>query len=165
MAVCIDICTGNHALIAHIGNDRALIGHIKFASFIRLIGDRTIGGLDKQLCFAIFIHIVKHKLVKVGTRGHFQTHVQSPQRSTVHLIDVKDGRRGRCHSLARVKCIVRIPFYNDFILSIAIHITHAGIIDRIRRKVSVFGGLGFRLLQRDAHIIVFQSGNSLAVIL
>ena len=154
MTIGTNIASGNHALVTNVGYKSACIGHIKFAFCVRLVRGGTVRGLHKQLCLAVLIQIIEHELVEVCTGGHFQTHIQSPKSSSVHLVNIEDSRRRRSYCLTGVKCVGRIPFYNNFILTIAVNVCSTCIINGIGSQCTVLSRLRFRSLKRNGDIIL-----------
>ena len=92
MAIGFNIGSGRYTPVADIGDNGALIIHVKFTFCIGPVAYGAVRRLDKQLRLAILIHIIHDELIEVRTRRHLQTQVQSPQRSSVHLIHIENSR-------------------------------------------------------------------------
>ena len=66
MSCAVDILSRNNTLITDVGNNCALIIHVKQAICIRSVTDCTVRGLNKELCLSVLVHIVEHELVPMG---------------------------------------------------------------------------------------------------
>ena len=65
MTVGAHIGPGNHSFVANIGDDGALVVHVKLTFRVRLIAYGTVRGLNKELRLAVLIHVIKHELIEV----------------------------------------------------------------------------------------------------
>ena len=87
-------------------------------------------GLANQFCLAIAIEIIDEKLGVVRTGTDVLTQIDAPELGTIQFIAIQD-HIARIAIMRIIMGITWVPFQNQFIFSIAIHIPHAAIIGSI----------------------------------
>ena len=92
--------------------------------------------LANHLCLAIAVEVIDEELGIVGTCTDVLPQVDAPEFLAVQFVAIKDDIT-RITVVRVVVRIGRIPFQDDFILTISIHISHATIIRGIGIGASV----------------------------
>ena len=87
-------------------------------------------GFANQFCLAIAIEIIDEKLGVVRTGTDVLTQIDAPELGTIQFIAIQD-HIARIAIMRIIMGITWVPFQNQFIFSIAIHIPHAAIIGSI----------------------------------
>jgi hypothetical protein len=88
------------------------------------------GGFDHQFSTAIAIEVVDDKRNVMGSGTDVRTHVDAPKERAIETVTVEE--RGTGIAIVRVIAgIGRFPLQDDLILSVAIDISHAGIVGGI----------------------------------
>ena len=84
-------------------------------------------GLANQFSLAVAIEIIDEKLGIVRTGTDVLTQIDAPELGTIQFVAIQD-HIARIAIMRIIMGITWVPFQNQFIFSIAIHIAHAAII-------------------------------------
>ena len=112
-----------------LGGTMPIIG-LRVADDFALAINRTIGGLDHHFGKSVAIEVIDDERHIMCATAYVDTHVDAPKQSTVKPIAIEECQ-ARIAIMRVVVSIRRIPFEEDFVLSVAIDITHRGIVGRI----------------------------------
>ena len=91
---------------------------------------RTRRCLADHFCLAIAVEIIDQELGIVGTGTDILTQIDAPELGSVELVAVEDDL-SRIAVMRIVMGIGRVPFQDDFVFSVSIHIAHATVVGGI----------------------------------
>ena len=104
-------------------------------------------GFANQFCLAIAIEIIDEKLGVVRTCTDVLTQIDAPELGTIQFVAIQEDFT-RISIVRIIVGVSWIPFQNQFIFSIAIHITHAAIIGSIAIALPIGSYTAIRTVDR-----------------
>ena len=121
----------------------AVVG-IRVADDVTLSVDGAVSGFHHNFRTSVAIEVKDHKLGVVGSCTDIGTKVNAPKTFTIEAVAVEE-RIARVAVVSIVVGIGGVPFEDDFVLAVAIHITYRGIVGRVVVAVASGGDatLGF----------------------
>ena len=91
----------------------------------------SISRTYEHLGTTVAIKVIDDERHIVCTAPDVRSHVDTPEERTIHPVTVEE-RIARKPIMCIVVCIGGVPFQEDLIFPVAVHITHTGIVGRIR---------------------------------
>ncbi len=107
--------------------------------------DGAVGGLHHHLRPSVAVEVIGQDLGVVCPRTYVSSEVDAPQACAVQAIAIHVDGRGH-PGLRVVVCVAGLPFQDDLILAVTIHIGHRGVVGRVGH-----GHLAQRLGRRLPH--------------
>ena len=108
-------------------------------------------GLTNQFSLAVAIEIIDEKLGIVRTGTDVLTQIDAPELGAIQFVAIQDDI-ARIAIVRIIMGVTWIPFQNQFIFSIAIHIAHAAIVWGIDVTPSIGSDTTFRTVDRHRSI-------------
>ena len=131
----------------------AVVGSLDFGVGSRLVDVSASSvltarcGLAHHLGMTVTIEVIDEILGVVCSSSDVSSQIDTPQLSAVKFVAV-DNHVSRDTALRIVLGVGRVPFYEEFILSVAIHVAHTHVIGRV--------GIGSSVESAASRTVEFQ---------
>ena len=123
------------------------------ADVVALAVNRAGRGAAHQLRFAVAVEIINHEIHVVRAAADVRAEVNAPEPRAIELVAVEISVAGKT-ALRVVVRVGGIPFQNNFVFTIAVHIAHAAIVRGFIERHAVPSDAAGRRRERDVQVLL-----------
>ncbi len=120
----------NHSIVAVRLVQNAVVGasvSVGVSDYCAVTEFGTLGGLHRELCLAVPVEVIETHLCIVCSLTDVQSQIHTPHKGPVHFICV-DQIAFIADSTSGVVISAGFHLYNEFVLSVAVKVTHRNVV-------------------------------------
>ena len=138
------------------GGSVAVVGS-GVADHLALCVAGAVGGAHHHFGAAVTVEVADDERYVMRPAADVDAHVDAPEQRTVEAVAVEERGAGEA-VVGVVAGVGGVPFQYEFILSVAVHVAHAGVVGGVGEGAAVGGRAAVGLLQGDGDVAVGGSG-------